>query len=48
MPVSAQSIESHITDIGKDINKQQAIALKTANVFSVALDESLDIKNNPR
>ena len=32
----------------KDVNKQQTIALKTANVFSVALDESIDINYNPR
>ena len=45
MPVSARTIERRITDIAKDVNKQQTIALKTANVFSVALDESID---NPR
>ena len=48
MPVSARTIERRITDIAKDVNKQQTIALKTANVFSVALDESIDINDNPR
>ena len=48
MPVSARTIERRITDIAKDVNKQQTIALKTANVFSVALDESMDINDNPR
>ena len=48
MPVSARTIERRITDIAKDVNKQQTIALKTANVFSVALNESIDIKDNPR
>ena len=48
MLVSARTIERHITDIAKDVNKQQTIALKTANVFSVALDESIDINDNPR
>ena len=32
----------------KDVNKQQIIALKTAIVFSVALDESIEINDNPR
>ena len=48
MPVSAQTIDVHITDIAKDVNKQQTIALKTANVFSVALGESIDTNDNPR
>ena len=46
MPVSARKIERRITDIAKDVNNQQTIALKTANVFSVALDESIDINDN--
>ena len=48
MPVSARTIERRITDIAKNVNKQQTIALKTAKVFSVALDESIDINDNPR
>ena len=48
MAVSARKIERRITDIAKDVNNQQSIALKTANVFSVALDESIDINDNPR
>ena len=48
MPVSARTIERRITDIPKEVNKQQTIALKTANVFSTALDESIDINDNPR
>ena len=31
-----------------DVTGQQTVALKAANVFSVALDESIDIKDNPR
>ena len=46
MAVSARKIERRITDIAEDVNKQQTIALKTANVFSVALDESIDINDN--
>ena len=47
MPVSARTIERRITDLAKDGNKQQTIALKTANVFSVALYESIDINDSP-
>ena len=46
--VSAWTIERCITDIAEDINKQQTIALKTANVFSTTLDESIHINDNPR
>ena len=42
MPVSNRTTERCITDIAKDVNKKQTIALKTANVFSVALDKSID------
>ena len=48
MPVSARTIERRITGIAKEVNKQQTIALKTANVFSVALDESIDVDDIPR
>ena len=48
MPVSVRTIERHITDMAEDVNKQQTIALKTVNVFSVAVDESIDINDNPR
>ena len=48
MPISARTIERRITDIPKDVNKQQTIALKTAHVFSAALDESIDINDKPR
>ena len=48
MPVFARTIERRITNIAKDVTKQQTIALKTANVFSVALNESIDINDNPR
>ena len=48
MPVSSRTIERHITNMAKDVNKQQTIALETVNVFSVAVDESIDINDNPR
>ena len=31
-----------------DVTEQQTIVLKAANVFSVALDKSLDTNDNPR
>ena len=48
MRVSTRTIERRITDIAKDVNKQQTIALKTANVVSVAFNESIDVNDNPR
>ena len=30
------------------VTEQQTVALKAANVFSVALDKSIDINDNPR
>ena len=48
MPVSAWTIERRVTDIAKDVNKQQTTALKTENAFRIALDESIDINDNPR
>ena len=48
MPVSARTTERRITDIVKDVHKQQTIALQTTKVFSGALDESIDKNNNPR
>ena len=48
MPVSVRTIERRITDIAKYVNEQKIVVLKAANVFSVALDESIDIKDNLR
>ena len=36
------------TDMATDVTEQQTVGLKRANVFSVALDESIDINDNPR
>ena len=47
MPVSPRTVERHITNMSTDVTKQQTVALKTANVFRVALDKSIDINNNP-
>ena len=37
-----------MTDMATDVTQQQTVALNDANVFSVALDESIDINDNPR
>ena len=47
MLVSTWTMKRCITDIAKDVNKQQTIALKTVNVFSVAHVESIDINYSP-
>ena len=31
-----------------NVTEQQTVALKAANVFSVALEESIDVNDNPR
>ena len=35
-------------NMSTDVTEQQTVTLKAANVFSVALDESIDINDNPR
>ena len=48
MPVSPRTVERHITNMSTDVTEQQTVALKAANVFSSAVDKSIDINNNPR
>ena len=48
MPISSLTVQRHITDMAADVTEQQTVTLKGANVFSVALDESIDINDNPR
>ena len=48
MPVSSRTEERRITNMSTDVTGQQTVALKAANVFSLALDKSIDIKDNPR
>ena len=48
MPVSPRTEERRITNMSTDVTEQQTVASKAANVFSVALDKSVDIKDNPR
>ena len=48
MPISPRTVERCIMDITTNVTKQQTVALKGANVFSIALDENIYINNNPR
>ena len=48
MPISPRTAHRRITDKAADVTEQQTVALEGANVFSVALDESIDINDNPR
>ena len=48
MPVFLRTEERRVTNMSADVTEQQTVALKSANVFSVALDERIDINNNPR
>ena len=48
MPVSSRTVVRCITDMATDVTEQQTVPLKGANVFGVALDESIDINDNPR
>ena len=47
IPVSPRTEERRITNMSTDVTEQQTVASKAANVFSVALDKSVDIKDNP-
>ena len=48
MHISPWTVERRITDMAINVTEQQAVALKRANVFSVALDESIGTMDNPR
>ena len=48
MHISPRTVQKRITDMATDVTEQQTVALKRANVFRVALDESIDINDNPR
>ena len=47
-PISSRTEERRITNMSTNVTEQQTAALKAGNAFMVALDESIDIKNNPR
>ena len=46
--VSFRTVDRRIKHMATDATNQQTIALKAANVLSVALDQSMDINNNSR
>ena len=46
--ISSLTVERRILDMATDVTEEQTVALKHANVFSVALDESININDNPR
>lgn len=48
MPVSARTVERRISEMAVNVSEQQTVALKNAPVFSVALDESVDVNDIPR
>ena len=47
IPVSPRTEERRITNMCADVTEQQTVASKAANVFSVALDKCVDMKDNP-
>ena len=48
MPASRRTIERRMTDMVDDVVGQQTVSLRNAEVFSVALDESVDLNDIPR
>ena len=48
MLVSSRTVDIPKIDMAIDVTEQQTVALKAANVFSVALDQSMVINNNSR
>ena len=48
MPIFPWTGERRITGVAVNVTEQQPVALKGANVFSAALDESININDNPR
>ena len=48
LPVSARTVERRAEDMVADVKMQQTVALQSANTFSVAVDESVDINDIPR
>ena len=48
IPVSARSVERRVEELAESVRAQQTAALKEASVFSIALDESVDVNDIPR
>lgn len=45
MHVSARTVERHVLKIAEKVKELQTVELKDAPVFSVALDESVDVND---
>ena len=48
MPASRRTIQRRLTEMVDDVVRQQTASLRNAEVFSVALDESVDVNDIPR
>uniref|UniRef100_A0A3Q2UT69 DUF4371 domain-containing protein n=1 Tax=Haplochromis burtoni TaxID=8153 RepID=A0A3Q2UT69_HAPBU len=48
IPASARTVELRIQEMGDNVRAQQTAGLREAQVFGVALDESVDINDVPR
>ena len=48
IPTSARSVQRHIDEMAENVRAQQTAGLKDAAVFSIALDESVDVNDIPR
>uniref|UniRef100_UPI00358E5645 general transcription factor II-I repeat domain-containing protein 2-like n=1 Tax=Myxine glutinosa TaxID=7769 RepID=UPI00358E5645 len=48
IPMSARSVERRIKEMAENVSAQQIAGLKDAVVFSIALDESVDVNDIPR
>ncbi|KAF7644751.1 hypothetical protein LDENG_00216470 [Lucifuga dentata] len=47
VPLSARTVERRLTEMAENVSQQQTSALKNAPVFSMAVDESMDINDVP-
>uniref|UniRef100_A0A3B4ESV8 DUF4371 domain-containing protein n=1 Tax=Pundamilia nyererei TaxID=303518 RepID=A0A3B4ESV8_9CICH len=47
IPASARTVERRIQEMGDNVRAQQTAGLREAQVFGVALDESVDINDGP-
>lgn len=48
IPVSARTVQRRIEELAENVCAQQTAGLKEATVFSIALDESVDVNDIPR
>ena len=48
IPTSARTVQCRVEDMAENVNSQQTAGLKDATVFSVAMDESVDVNDMPR